>query len=228
MGKVVPDRALPGVIVDLIGFGVQTPSGDRRPVYRALLRVAMSAYSRGWSKGEWRGALEDGLQYGEKCHNALWRQTTYRRNQHIPWSTIHSLLDKVWANAVKNVTEDEQKQKDPSILAKEWREALPFLRKGKEVKPLTRSEILVMGYVVDEVCRRDYHKVTCPGRAVAEACGIDHKTAVRTLKVLCQNGFLIQVDPGRGGASTGRRAAIYRLPDSDSLLGLVTLADEAN
>ena len=228
-----PTRALPRPTVDLIGFGAQRDSEDRRPIYRALLRVAMSAYSRGWTKDEWRWALEDGLVHGGKRHNALWRQVIYRRSQRVSITVIHALLDKAWDQAVKNVTEDEQLQRDPSILAKEWREAIPFLKKtlgakGNAIKPklLTRTEVLVMGWVTDEVVRRDFHKVTCPGRGVAEGCGIDHKSAVSALKTLCQNGFLIQVDPGRSGVGAGRKAAIYRLPKSDYLLGLLSVPDE--
>ena len=229
------DRALSRSIVGLIGFGVQRDSEDRRPVYRALLRVAMSAYSRGWTKDEWRGALEDGLEQGGKRHNALWRQVIYRRNQRLPNQTIHTFLDKAWDQAVKNVEEDDRWQGDPSILAKEWREAIPFLKKalgakGNAIKPkpLTRTEVLVMGWVTDEVVRRDFRRVTCPGRGVAEGCGIDHKSAVSALKTLCQNGFLIQVDPGRSGVGAGRKAAIYRLPNTvdQHLLGLLSVPDE--
>lgn len=209
------NRALPGHITDLIAFGI-TETDDRRPLFNAVTRVAMSAVRRGWTKAEWRGALEDGLREPKKKdhHRVLWHQITHRRRRHLAWPTIHTFLDKIWNRAVTNVSQGYQQ--DPLELAERWETELPQL-------PLTRAEQLVLRYVITEVRRRGFRKVTCPGREVAKACGVSHQTAVDALKVLRTKGYIVCIYRGLGNPRL-RMAAIYCLSDADSLLGSPTVS----
>lgn len=214
-----PSRGLPGHITDLIGFGIE-PTDDRRPLFSAVTRTAMSAVRRGWTKTEWRGALEDGIM-GKKGgkkerHNTLWQQITHRRRRHLSWATIHTFLDKIWEQAIANISRGNQT--DPLELADDWEQALPRL-------PLSRAEQRVLRYVIGEVRRRKFHKVTCPGRDVAKKCEVSHQTAVDSLKSLHSKGYILCTYRGLGNPRL-RMAAIYRLGDIRSLLGSPTVDRE--
>ena len=71
--------------------------------------------------------------------------------------------------------------------------------------------------MVSETERRGYLQVTCPCRQVAEAAKVSPMSAIRILNRLSEKGLLVKHSPGRRGTGSGRRAAIYGLPDFGSL-----------
>lgn len=214
-------------IVDLVGMGVVGCGGDRRPIFRAAVTVAMSVASRGGTQSDWIGLMQDGLRCKGTKRNVLWHQINSRNGgkSEVPWDLVRKFLDKAWSLAVTSIAEGDDR--DHQQLANDWEDALPLLKRkdryGK-MTGLSDYEKRVMGYVIEEIRNRDYPKVTCPGRDVAERCKFSHLTAVNNLKRLADNGFLICVHSGYGGA-TRRKAAIYKLPNKELLLGLLNLAE---
>lgn len=208
------DRALPGWAVDCILFGIPDDQArDRRKLWGACVRIAMSAQRRGWSESDY--LTEINLR-----KHGLWRQlTTQRDGRPYPEPKGYKELRSAWKAARLNVndvgcrTRDEIAS-DAMDLAFVWVEWIT-----DHPGHLSEAEAGVMGYVIAETERRGMLRVTCPGRAVAEFSKTSHRTAARVLDRLVKRGLLIKHSPGRRWKkrTPSGRAAIYGLADPETL-----------
>lgn len=206
------NRALPGWAVDYILFGIpEDHARDRRKLWGACVRIAMSAQRRGWNESEY-------LTEVSSRKHGLWRQvTTQRDGRPYPDSKGYKELRSAWEAARLNVNDVGIRTRDDiasdamdlAVLWVEWITDHP----GQ----LSEIEASVMGYVITETERRGMLRVTCPGREVAEFSKTSHRTAARVLHRLVERGLLIQHSSGRRGTGTNRKAAIYGLVDPETL-----------
>lgn len=208
------NRALPGWAVDYIQFGFpEDQARDRRKLWGACVRIAMSAHRRGWSESEY--LTEITLR-----KHGLWRQLTTRRDgRPYPDAKGYKELRSAWEAARLNVNDVGSRTRDEIAsdamdLAFMWVEWIT-----DHPGQLSDIEAGVMGYVISETERRGMLRVTCPGREVAEFSKTSHRTAARVLNRLVERGLLIKHSPGRRwkkGSPSGR-AAIYGLADPENL-----------
>lgn len=186
--------ALPSWALDLIAFGIEE-SDSRVPLFGATLSLASSAVARGFTETDFRNALQDGVRTGKpQPSNQLWQQITHRRRRKLGWNSVNHFLTKAWQWAVENVArgmDSPQREADLLALAERWSHAI-----GDPTFNLSQTETLVLEYVVSETARRKYRYVTCPGRAVAEYCGVPHTTAVEALDSLRKKGILLRKSRG--------------------------------
>jgi len=206
------NRALPGWAVDCLQLGIpEAQARDRRKVWGACVRIAMSAQRRGWSESEY-------LTEVSSRKHGLWRQlTTQRSGRPYPDPKGYKELRSAWEAARLNVNDVGSRTRDEiasdamdlAFLWVEWITDHPG--------HLSETEASVVGYVIAETQRRGMLRVTCPGREVAEFAKTSHRTAARVLQGLAERGLLIQHSPGRRGTGSNRKAAIYGLADPEVL-----------
>jgi hypothetical protein len=225
----VTPTPLPPWALEIIANGIQVGDDDRRPLFRPTLRVACSAINHGWSETEFRNFLQDGVKSeGGHASCGLWQQVNTRRGRKLSFPTVDRFLSKVWRCAEANVAKGFDPERESTILtvAQRWSESIAYPSVG-----LSRSEELVLTYVIEEVKRRKFANVACPGRHVAEFTGLSHRGAVEALTSLREKGILICRSQGTwvGKGKKGGKAAIYSLADPNehfSLPGSITLPDE--
>ena len=205
-------RALPGWATDAIRFGIpEKEARDQRRVWTMAMKIAMSAFRRGWSESNFTTEVIVG-------EHGLWRQLTTRPDgRPMSKKSGYKSLSSAWEAARINannvgVRTKEQIAADAVELAYKWVD-----RVTDGVDNLSDVERGVMGYVIAETERRGYLRVTCPCREVAEFSKTSPMTAARALNRLAERGLLVKHSPGRRGTGNGRRAAIYGLPDSDTV-----------
>ena len=216
-----PNRALPEWAVDKLVFGLREDQGgsDPRKVWGEGVRIAMSAYRRGWTRNE----FVDEVTKCEKKKDARGRK---RWTEHRLWVQLRSYnnsdkaafnaLDKVWEAAVANLNGVGMRTKEEIHDDAVERAFLWADRVTDGVDELTETEASVIGYVMSETERRGMMRVTCPSRAVGEYAKVSAMTAFRTLAALTAKGLLVRYSPGRRGEVGNRRAAIYGLIDPDT------------
>lgn len=204
-------RALPGWATDAMRFGIpEQEARDPRRVWAMALRIAQSAYRRGWSESAYTTEIA-------LWENGLWRQLTTRPGgRRLPKKSGYKSLWSAWEAAVANVNNvgirtKEEIAADAVELAYMWVDRITDGLDG-----LTDVEAAVLGYVVSETERRGYLRVTCPCREVALAAKTSPMSAARILNRLSERGLLIKHSPGRRGTGNGRKAAIYGLADPDT------------
>jgi hypothetical protein len=226
-GRTTP---LPSWALDIIAYGIQEDNDrDRRHLFRAAHRVACSALNRGWTETEFRSIVMDGIKtQGRRRSNGLWRQLNTRRCRELSWCTVDQFLSKVWQYAEANVAKGFDAERRPDIVgtARRWAEVVAKLEVA-----LTRSENLVLDYVIAETIRRKFRNVACPIRAVAACTGLSRQGAMNALSALCKRGILHRQFRGTwvGAGNKGGKAAIYSLADPNeffSLLGSPTLLSD--
>lgn len=201
-------RALPGWATDAIRFGIpEREARDPRRVWTMALKIAMSAYRRGWSQS----AFSTEITLWE---NGLWRQLITRPggrrlSKESGYKSLWSAWDAGRANC-NNVgaRTGEEIAADAVELAYIWADRLT-----DGTDDLSEIEADVMGFVIAETERRGMLRVTCPCRVVAEFSKVSPMTAARVLNRLAEKGLLVKHSSGRRGTGNGRRAAIYGLPD---------------
>jgi hypothetical protein len=203
-------RALPGWAVDAIQTGIPEREGrNPRQVWTMAMKIAMSAYRRGWSESNFTTEVTVG-------EHGLWRQLTTRPDgRPMSKKSGYKSLRSAWEAARINannvgVRTKEQIAADAVELAYKWVDRIT-----DGVDNLSDVERGVMGYVIAETERRGYLRVTCPCREVAEFSKTSPMTAARVLNRLADRGLLVKHSPGRRGTGSGRRAAIYGLRDFD-------------
>lgn len=226
----ITPTALPPWALEIIANGIEVQDdNDRRPLFRAAHNVACSAVNRGWTETRFRNLLQDGIKNaGARPSNKLWRQLNTRRGRKQSWRTVDRLLSKAWQYAEANVGKGFDPERESTILtvAQRWSESIAYPSVS-----LSRSQELVLTYVIEEVKRRKFANVACPGRHVAELTGLSHRGAVDALTSLREKGILICRSQGTwvGKSRKGGKAAIYSLADPNeyfSLPGSTTLPDE--
>lgn len=206
-------RALPGWATDAMRFGIpeQEARAPKR-VWVMALRIAQSAYRRGWSESAYLTEIT-------LWDNGLWRQLTTRPGgRRLSRESGYKSLRSAWEAAVTNVNDvgirtKEEVAADAVELAYKWADRIT-----DGVDSLNDVEAAVLGYVVSETERRGYLRVTCPCREVAEVAKTSPMSANRILKRLSERGLLLKHSSGRRGTGNGRRAAIYGLADPDTLV----------
>jgi len=220
---------LPSWALEIIADGIQDDDNDdRRGLFRASHRVACSAVAHGWTEIEFRNLLKDGVKTKEgRPSNGLWRQVNTRRGRKLKWRTVDRFLSKVWQCAEDNIASGSDPERESYILTivKRWSEVI-----ANSAIHLSRSEALVLDYVITGTHRRKFRNIACPGRGVAEYTGLSHQGAVEALTSLRDRRIIIRRSSGTwvGNGRRGR-AAIYSLADPDeffSLLGVSTLPSE--
>lgn len=205
---------------EIITRGGPEVNDDMRPHFKAGHVVACSAVANGWTETDLRNTLMDNP-------NGLWRQISTRRRRKQAFRTIDRMLSKIWKCAVDNIGRgfNPEREKDILVTAKQWSLAI-----ANPAFSLSNSEADVLDFVIHEVARRKFRKVTLPGRDVAEHTGLSHKGAVDALKSLRDKGILICHSRGTWvGLGNKGRAAIYSLAEPAefaSLLGTLTLHHE--
>jgi phage FluMu protein Com len=205
-------RALPGWATDAIRFGIpEKEARDRRRVWTMAMKIAMSAYRRGWSQAAYSTEI---VLY----ENGLWRQLTTRPGgRRLSRKSGYKALWSAWDAGVANANDvgirtREEIAADAVELAYMWVDRIT-----DGVDNLSDVERGVMGYVIAETERRGYLRVTCPCREVAEFSKTSPMTAARVLNRLAERGLLVKNSSGRRGIGNGRRAAIYGLVDPDTI-----------
>lgn len=198
------NRALPGWAIDAIADGL--PTKDGRKVYAKCVSIAMSAHLRGWSEAQYVNEIASPT-------SRLWAQLMTRRDgRTASMPTAMKSLRKAWATGVANANNVGMRTRDEIAdeaveLAYQWADRLDDATDG-----LSATETAVMQYVVAQTAERKMLRVTCPGRAVAEAASIPHRTATRVLAELTRRGFLVKHSAGSRGEPGKGKAAIYGLP----------------
>ncbi len=205
-------RALPGWATDAIRFGIpEQETRDPRRVWTMAMKIAMSAYRRGWSQSAYSTEI---VLY----ENGLWRQLTTRPGgRRLSKMSGYKALWSAWDAGVANANNVGMRTKeeiaaDAVELAYMWVDRIT-----DGVDGLTDAEAAVMGFVVTETERRGYLRVTCPCRHVAQVAKTSPMSATRILNRLSEKGLLVKHSPGRRGTGSGRRAAIYGLADPDTI-----------
>ncbi len=205
------NRALPGWAFDAIRFGLSDRDAqDGRKVWGMCVKIAMSAYRRGWSESEY--VVEITHEDKKRGPGRLWMQLTTRSDGRVcSQKSAYKALRKAWETGVANANNVgmrtlEEIGDDAVEMAFTWTDRIT-----DGVDGLNPTEAAVMGYVIAETERRRMLRVTCPGRVVAEFAKVPHRTAARTLSALAKRGLLIKHSRGRAGTDGKGRAAIYGL-----------------
>ena len=197
------DRALPGWAIDAITNGV--PTRDARVVWTMCLRIAMSAYRRGWSEDQYLTEIAG-------MNSRLWVQLMTRRDGRTSTGpATYKSLRKAWSAGVANAnnvgarTHDEIRA-DAVELAYKWTDRL-----DSRVDGLNARETAVMVYVINQTERRGMLRVTCPRRGIAESAGVGEEAVKGALARLTVRGLLVKHSAGRRGEPGKGKAAIYGL-----------------
>jgi hypothetical protein len=222
-------RNLPSWALDIIAHGIEDDADDRRPLFKATHDVACAAVRHGWTEQDFLNILMEGVKDGgPKPAKGLWEQLNYRRHRPLSVQTVMTFVRKAWTWAVDNIAKGrrpaQELESDLLAVAEHWAKTIANPR-----YLFTRSEMLVLDYVVTETVRRKYRNVTCPVRAVAEYTGLSIGASYEALGSLTDLGILDRISRGtwRGlRKNHGGKAAIYRLADPVRLQGAPTLPHE--
>ena len=204
------DRALPQIYVDAMKNGLpQKDASDQRKVWTMVMRIAMSAYLRGWTEMQFLAEMTKCEKHKTRQEHLLWLQLRRGSSERAACKALHKAWDiaAINANSV-GLRSLEEIRNDAVERAFLWADRLT-----DGVDWLTDAEAAVMGYVISETERRAMMRVTCPARCVAEFAKLPVMTAYRTLDMLTTKGLLVQESRGRPGKRGNRRAAIYSLAD---------------
>ena len=166
---------LPSWAFEIVADGIQDDDDDRRGLFRASHRVACSAAAHGWTEIEFRNLLKDGIKSDEgRPPNGLWRQVNTSRGRKLKWRTVDRFLSKVWQCAEDNIASGFDPERESYILtiAKWWSEVI-----ANCAIRLSRSEAVVLDYVIAETTRLKFRNVACPARHVAERTGLSHQAS---------------------------------------------------
>jgi len=216
------NRALPGWATDAMRFGIpEREARDRRRVWTMAMKIAMSAYRRGWSETEFLTEVKLGAVGGtrRKADNRLWGQLTTRPDGRTRGDAAgYKSLRAAWEAGVANCNNVGMRTKEEIAADAVERAYMWADRITERAVDLTEVEAAVLGFVVSETERRGMLRVTCPCREAAEFAKTSPMTAMRTLKRLARRRLLILHSRGRGGEKVYRRAAIYELADPEALV----------
>lgn len=207
-----PHRALPGRMIDLIRTGVPPAelrtSGDRA-VYRALVRTAASAHQRGQSFPEWaelvgQAASTLGRQAKLRSSGKEKTRAAYEKTLRNAWDAAGKWL----TTAAPALTRDDALAH--VAVVRDW--------VADADSPLDDDERAVMAAACVVAARNGTTRPALPRRALIQETGLGERTVRTVLDRLDARGVLRLEVPGRSGADIGRRrAALYRLPDTDGL-----------
>ncbi len=204
------DRALPQIFVDAMKNGLpKKDASDKRKIWAMVMRIAMSAYVRGWTEAQFVTEMTKCEKHKTRREHHLWVQLRSRSSQRSAYRALH----KAWDFAVTNANNvgmrtTQEIRADAIERAVLWADPITEGYDG-----LHPNEAAVMGYVIEETERRGMMRVTCPVRDVAERAKLPVMTAHRTLNVLATKGLLMRESRGRPGKPGNRRSAIYSLAD---------------
>jgi hypothetical protein len=197
--------------IDLVRDGV-ADLGDAvakeydRQVYRALVRVAMSARQAGYDYARWSYLLDESTS-----RLGLQARRAGGRRERTPHS-YHQLLAKAWDTAARVIAER------PARTAEQVVEHLARLRLYVvEAGDLTVGEREVLGAAVTLGEKHGTLRPALPWRALAEVSGRTERQTKTALAGLQRKGLLTLARRGRASASGGR-ANLYHLPGLDRLL----------
>jgi DNA-binding MarR family transcriptional regulator len=204
------DRALPQIFVDAMKNGLpQRDARDKRKVWTMVMRIAMSAFLRGWTEMQFITEMTKCEKHKTRQDHQLWAQLRRGSSDRAACKDLQRAWDAavVNANNVGNRTRAEIRA-DAIERAYRWADRITEGYDG-----LRPSHAAVMGYVISETERRGMLRVSCPARDVAEYAKLPVTTTHRTLDVLTTKGLLVRESRGRSGKPGNRRAAIYSLAD---------------
>jgi hypothetical protein len=204
------DRALPQIFVDAMKNGLpHKDAADKRNVWTMVMRIAMSAYLRGWTKMQFLAEITKCEKHKTRQEHLLWLQLRRGSSERTAYKALHKAWDVAVINANSvGMRSLEEIRNDAVERAFLWADRIT-----DGVDWLTDAEAAVMGYVISETERRAMMRVTCPARCVAECAKLPVMTAYRTLDMLTTKGLLVRESRGRPGKPSNRRAAIYSLAD---------------
>ena len=202
------DRALPQIYVDAMKNGLPPKdASDKRKVWAMVMRIAMSAYRRGWTQAQFVTEMTKCEKHKTRREHLLWIQLRRGSSDHAAYKALHKAWDIAVVNANNVGMRTREEIRDDAV----ERAFLWADRITDGVDWLTGAEATVMGYIISETERRAMMRVTCPVRDVAEHAKLSVMTAHRTLNALAAKGLLVRESRGRPGKPGNRRAAIYSL-----------------
>jgi DNA-binding MarR family transcriptional regulator len=216
-----PNRAVPQWAIDALVFGAPEHTSARK-IWGRLLRIAMSAQARGWTRTDFINEVtkvelrKHGTRNKRVTRHELWIQLMACSRSDLD---AYKQLDRAWQYGIQNranqgLRNSEDLVADAVERAYAWEDRLTEGKDG-----LSDSQALVIHYVATFVCKRRLGRVTCPSREVSDFTGIPHTTVARILKQLTEKGFLVQFSKGAYNRDPKyRRAAIYGLSDPFSLV----------
>jgi hypothetical protein len=209
------DRALPQIYVDAMKNGLpQKDAADQRKVWTMVMRIAMSAYLRGWTEMQFITEMTKCETHKTRQDHQLWRQLRRGSSERTAYKELHKAWDVAVINANSVGLRSLEEIRDDAVeRAFLWADRITDRRDS-----LTDAEAAIMGYVIGETERRGMMRVTCPARDVAERAKLSVMTAHRTLDVLTTKGLLVRESRGRPGKPGNRRAAVYSLADPHDVL----------
>ena len=204
------DRALPQIFVDAMKNGLpKKDANDKRKVWAMVMRIAMSAYVRGWTEAQFVTEMTKCEKHKTRREHHLWVQLRSRSSDRSANRALHKAWDFAVANANNvGMRTTQEIRADAIERAVLWADRITQGYDG-----LHPNEAAVMGYVIAEIERRGMMRVTCPVRDVAERAKLPVMTAHRILNALATKGLLVRESRGRPGKPGNRRAAIYSLAD---------------
>lgn len=216
----IPDRALPTWAIDSLVFGMSKYASATK-IWGRIVSVAMVAQQRGWSQTEFvTEVTKTERRTNGICQKRLMRHELWTQLVACSRHEAHAFrqLDRAWFTAADNRANlgfrtNEDLFADALERAYGWDDRLT---EGKDGLP--DSEMLVMGYVIAFIEKREMTRVTCSVREVADFTGLPKSTVHRALTSLTAKAFLVRFSRGFWSENTSnRRAAIYGLSDPLSL-----------
>jgi hypothetical protein len=207
-------RALPGRYVDLMRDGIPTADYHRRggpAVFGALVRIAMSASQRGWSRTAWADEI---CRPGNHLHTQL----KVKRGKERRRAEVEKTLTDAWNAALRNVRDSPTLSGDDlrAIASERYEEVIELVAHADV--DLSDVERAVLLYVARRGAESGFVRVRAPRRAIVEALDGPGLTAVRTaIGGLERSGLLVCVERGlpAGAHAKRRRAAVYEVrPDA--------------
>lgn len=208
----MPDRALPGRVIDLIVDGASADDLRTRgtgAVWAALLTTACSAVQRGWSRAEW---VEEIMH----PRSMLGRQLRLdRRAQARSPGTVQRDLDRAWTRASTWVCDHPPLTRDDIDARIRWARDLA----SDPDAPIPDTDRAVIAHGCDVGATHGTDRPTMPRRAVAAATGLTVEQVRASLARLDRTGLMVcevRGVPG-GPRAARRRASAYRLPSPASV-----------
>ena len=174
------DRALPQIYVDAMKNGLpKKDASDKRKVWAMVMRIAMSAYRRGWTEAQFVSEMTKCEKHKTRREQLLWVQLQRGSSDRAAYKALHKAWDAAVINANNvGMRSLEEIRNDAVERAFLWADRIT-----DGVDWLTDAEGAVMGYVISETERRAMMRVTCPVRDVAEHAKLSVMTAHRTLSL---------------------------------------------
>lgn len=227
-----PNRALPPTMLNILRTGVPGNKPDDRKVWGKFVRLAMSCRRRGWTENQFYDEMwsqETRIYAGGKKVFGNWPltiqlMTAVKGNT----SRAHRQIVRAWMFAGDNLLREGTLKSTEDFFAEAINTAHAWqYRLDDDTDQLSRTQKLIMIYVIESVLKRGFARVTCPSREVGAACGVPPRTAHWNLKALTAKGFLVLHDKGVHSADPKHwKAALYSLsdPDQPAYLGSTALA----